>query len=623
MIWYSFAEENLDKLFDTSTNQETYMKLTMEFYKDSYLDNLIAFINDKKLELTGENKNLSFCQQQMVKQMLRGILLIKLKEYDKDLQNFKNFIKTINSRITNSKEILEEEYYFSYMISNKYPINLKIRIPIFEPIDVLYLFYKYDKDAQYKLGDIFKDVKCDFGGITDIVDYILSKKYTDMIEISDDIGQLFYQNICGKDVTKKDYLNIHEFLNKVSESENEDKKPVLELIASSLEFIKKFQENIFENQKKEIKYNLDDLNNLLDDNKKLMNCSCIFEKEIKENKNLYPPSFIFYINNNQEYVDNLFNKINLSKESVISDINKNINIDYLPFWLYILRNISSLNSIEFKPYKEIDKEIANNVTNNIKTKIIDFIKNKKFLNLKWLNLIQDKISLELQEPKISLFYHFFNSLIKNLNLTGKNVKSQAIKEIENYFYEIMNSVFGNNINQLFDQNIKKEDSNIILKFTENPSNFIYAKIKEYVNNKFIEIMNSEKICNSTEIFNNKLKELSDDFIVKIKNINKELFNNELQNLKEKCDKKKKTDFENIFEYCKLNDSMIDNLNSTKLASQQINNYKFNELNEYNSFLSRFINHGIKEKGTEEEKLVFYKLLYDFSMLNEKKEIYNC
>jgi len=75
-----------------------------------------------------------------------------------------------------------------------------------------------------------------------------------MIEISDDIGQLFYQNICGKDVTKKDYLNIHEFLNKVSKSENEEKKPVLELIASSLEFIKKLQEKIFEDQKKEIKY---------------------------------------------------------------------------------------------------------------------------------------------------------------------------------------------------------------------------------------------------------------------------------------------------------------------------------------------------------------------------------
>ena len=57
------------------------------------LDPIITYINEKKFELSGntENKNLSFKDQQNIKQMLRGILLYKIKSNNINLKDLSNF----------------------------------------------------------------------------------------------------------------------------------------------------------------------------------------------------------------------------------------------------------------------------------------------------------------------------------------------------------------------------------------------------------------------------------------------------------------------------------------------------------------------------------------------------
>lgn len=72
IFWYSFIEENLNKLFDPDTNEKSAMELIMNLYKDSELNPLMTFISEKKLELSGENQNFSFNDKKKVKQMLRG-----------------------------------------------------------------------------------------------------------------------------------------------------------------------------------------------------------------------------------------------------------------------------------------------------------------------------------------------------------------------------------------------------------------------------------------------------------------------------------------------------------------------------------------------------------------------
>jgi len=90
--------------------------------------------------------------------MLRGLLIFKFNRYGIDLRDINNFVKTLNSRINISEEIPDKEYNFSYIISNKYSKNLKIRMPIFEPMDAFYFIYSYEKGNQYKLGEIFNGI---------------------------------------------------------------------------------------------------------------------------------------------------------------------------------------------------------------------------------------------------------------------------------------------------------------------------------------------------------------------------------------------------------------------------------------------------------------------------------
>ena len=128
IFWYSFVEENFNKLFDPDTSEKESMELTMNLCKDSELDPIMTFISEKKIALSGENKNLSFNDQKKVKQMLRGIFLSKIRNNNIDLNDVKYFVKILNSRINYTEEIPEEEYYFSYLISDKYPKNLKLRM---------------------------------------------------------------------------------------------------------------------------------------------------------------------------------------------------------------------------------------------------------------------------------------------------------------------------------------------------------------------------------------------------------------------------------------------------------------------------------------------------------------
>ena len=114
------------------------MELTMNLYKDCELDPIMTFISEKKLELSGENQNLSFNHQKRVDQMLRGIFISKIIDNKIDYNAVNNIVQDINSKINTKEEIQDEEYYFSNMISDKYPKNLKLRMPIFESLDVFY-----------------------------------------------------------------------------------------------------------------------------------------------------------------------------------------------------------------------------------------------------------------------------------------------------------------------------------------------------------------------------------------------------------------------------------------------------------------------------------------------------
>ena len=644
IFWYSLIEENLNDLLNSKTSYETYWKLTMNLNKYSELDPIMTFIGEKKLKLNEEKPDFFVEDTLKAYQMLRGILLFKIKNYKINLDDFNKIVEAMNSKLKNPDLITYDEYMFSYIISDDYPKNLKIKMPVFQIIDAFFFFCKYDKYDNYKLGNFFNGININFAGLREIAENFLNpnvlKNYNNMVTLSKDLVKSFHYQIFNKHIKDGEILNLSNFLkNESIKAKSNNEKKFLERIAEAFDFIEAFQKKIFENQNENnYKFDLDDFENLLDDKKNLMNCSEIFKKEKNgkdKSKSLFSPSFLFYINNNQADINNLFNDINKSKKSIIFDKNKNKEnkdeekIDYLPFWLYILRNVSSLNCIEYNK-NEIEKSIANNIVFKIKNKISDCLQEKKPLNLKWMNLILDNISFELLDPTIHLFFYFFNSLVYSLNLSDENLKYFAKKELEKYFFEIIDSVFNENINQVLNEDINDDDkTNIILKFTKDPSNYLYEKIKEDYNNKF----NSDMIINGknnilelNDSFNKKFEEISNNFISKIEETNKKLFEEEYQKLKDATYEKNYNNLKELITKYSNEIFLIENKFSerkfghfnnfgkpTELTIFQTSYEKLKFLKETNS---KLLNYGIK--GKKEGKLKCYSLPYDFTTIKHKK-----
>ena len=631
IFWFSFIDDGLNQLLDPETNEQNFMELSMNLYKDPDLDPIITFINEKKLELSRlniENQNLSFKKQQQIKQMLRGILLSKIRKDGVNLKDLNNFVKNINSKIRQKEEISEEEYYFTFMISDKYSKNLKIVMPIFEPLDVFYLFYKYDKNKFYKLGDIFNEVNPNLGGINDIAQTILARNdYKNMIELSNEISKLFYENICIQKYNNEENLPMKIFLKNESDKQQSNyKKEFLLKIVSCLDFIDDL-EKIYNNQKENMdnyEFKLDDFYKLLSDKNKLMNCSSIFKKEkelelSEKGDSAFSPSFIFFMNNNQNFINQLFTNINNSDKSIIYDIQKKRKINYLPFWLYILRNISSLNCLDYGK-KDIDKRISNKIIDKIKNKISNCLENKKPLGLQWLNLVLENISAEILDPNIHIFYIFFNSLINNLNISGKSINKFTIDELIKYFSEIIDFLFDKKLNKILETNLKENnDDNIILKFTKDPSSYLYDKIKTNINNKFMEIVEREEIYKLTLDFKNNIMHLSSNFENQIKKVNNLLFQKEYQILLDNNDNEVNKIFQNICEINSKNITLIDKIRNKKgleYTNKQITGRDIIQLRDFKLKLEVYKNHGLEINDMQ--KIICWELNFDFEKINDKE-----
>ena len=222
------------------------------------------------------------------------------------------------------------------------------------------------------------------------------------------------------------------------------------------------------------------------------------------------------------------------------------------------------------------------------------------------------------DPNVLLFYYFFNSLINNLNISGKIIKKIAIEELTQYFYEIIDCVFEQKLNTLLNDEINNNKDNLIIKFTKNPLSYLYEKIKLKVNDKFLEIMEKENIYNLTKDFNDTIKSLSDKFRKKIKETNETLFNEEYQKLLDEHSKEIDKKFSAL---CKCNSSNITYIDKIikkkefgEFTNKQINDNDIIELNDLKTDLEKYIKFRLKKS---KENLTCFKIEYDFTKIKDK------
>ena len=78
------------------------------------------------------------------------------------------------------------------------------------------------------------------------------------------------------------------------------------------------------------------------------------------------PSFKYYIIKNLQLLKMLINS-NLTKDDISELFNSQKNELYIPFWVFLIRNMSSLNCINYENKNNpFEKEISNKVRENTK-----------------------------------------------------------------------------------------------------------------------------------------------------------------------------------------------------------------------------------------------------------------
>jgi len=191
-----------------------------------------------------------------------------------------------------------------------------------------------------------------------------------------------------------------------------------------------------------------------------------------------------------------------------------------------------------------------------------------------------------------------------------------------YFSEIIDFLFDKKLNKILETNLKENnDDNIILKFTKDPSSYLYDKIKTNINNKFMEIVEREDIYKLTLDFKNNIMNLSSNFEIQIKKVNNLLFQKEYQILLDNNDNEVNKVFKNICEINSKNITLIDkimnrNKKGLEYTNKQITRRDIIHLRDFKLELEGYKNHGLEINDMQ--KIICWELNFDFEKINDKE-----
>ena len=159
IIWYSEIKYLIDNIIKKKQTKNEFFESILNLYKDTDLEDIINFINDKK-KINNENYFFSNEDIEIINNILRGKFINKIAKegINKDIANYlKNYLKFLNKEI-NPIEVSQDQYIFINTIANKYPYNLEIIFPFFDYKDVFYLFFKYQNNNNFSKNEIIKDL---------------------------------------------------------------------------------------------------------------------------------------------------------------------------------------------------------------------------------------------------------------------------------------------------------------------------------------------------------------------------------------------------------------------------------------------------------------------------------
>ena len=621
ILWYSNIHHIIDHMLKEKITDKLFLKYLIQLNNDIELESIINYINEKKWNINHSdniNNYLSFYDKLIINSMLKSIVLYKMFKESIDIELLSHFSENINKQI-NPIEVSEEDYIFGNSIANKYPFNLKIIFPEFQTKDVIYLFFKYNKNSFSK-NKIIKKFQIENNTINSIANNAIKEKDAfSLSSMAKYIIEIIFEN-CGIKYQKEKEKNFDEIIQKLlNEYKGNGYIPkLINKMNRCFIFLKNIDNNLIQQKKIVFQPLLSDLSLLAKENKSEINDSSNILKNSRNPKMKINPCLVYYINEHRDIIDILINKINNDKDSVLKDI-KSVNINYLPFWLYILRKISSYHCIEINKAEKKPMKIF--IREETKALVKKYISKGQTISPDWINLISPKVSKEINCPIIRKIIEMFAELSKALGKIineNKDIKEIVFDNLKKVFSESLILCLDNKLEETIN-NFSFDSKNILIQFIKNPSKYIYNSIKKNIRDildkkifesNFIKIIDDYKRERSKILYKleTKIEDINKDLMEKHKKIfkkeNHQLLENKVEetlNLIDKCNEK------------------IDKLKNkkTNICSKQITTSEYNEIKDINSYFEKNKLYDIYIDDID-DTLVFYKIPLNYNKLKENK-----
>ena len=250
------------------------------------------------------------------------------------------------------------------------------------------------------------------------------------------------------------------------------------------------------------------------------------------------PSFQYFLINNYNNIEKLLKIVTNEK---INNIFQPSPYIYMPFWVFIIRIMSSTNCLIFdnneNPYqKKLTQTIRRKIllsiyekklTQIIRKKILSSMQNNQNINLSWINIITDNIKNDIMfDKKIQMFYNFFNKFCSTKFYSKSEITIYIEKHLIEFYESLFEIIITNKFNELLDTEINSNKFDA-LDFIKDPKEYI----KKFINRDILEQILQRPNCLN---YSNSLN----DFINVIRNAQ-----TSLKDKVEKLEKKLKKDYE--------------------------------------------------------------------------------
>ncbi len=484
-VFENFSEKNcnsdnyeLDKILLWYNDKYKIIK-KIEERKELKYNEKVKLINDDSIKIIGNyilNKNsseISIYDLNIMKNIINSEFINKMIKSD-----IYNKIDILDE-IINSYEKREEidnilEIFEMNNVIKSIQLDSELFLPEFKPIDFLFLFIQFslnNKDEpdenNFILGPLLNN---NFDLAFRKLIKFYKKEYVDdfsnySLKISKYIFQELFRN--EKEINKIEEMDESSFKNELRKKIQLSKNPILENLEIFLIISQKLK------NKNNYSLKLDDVSFL--DNK----ICYITQPEIC---NKYP-SLVFFFLKNPKIPELLIEKLNKfknknNKKLSIDIKEKYIKINSIPFFIYCLRKITSLNIIQYYDQTNIFKDV---IEKSLKKLIKSNVDKKEKISIYIFNLILENPPLELLNINTNILNKFLKSIGKETNLKD-NLKPFYKELIDNFILQIIEKL--NNNDNIFDELDKNFE---LIDFLKKPSDYIYSYIEKSIDKAISDV----------------------------------------------------------------------------------------------------------------------------------------